>query len=81
MFFVTSTARRQVCSTTPTMGRSFSACSVVREVVVTVPQAMRMAFRSKAVSYTHLAVYKRQEVNRPRRSSTKSRAKAPRTAR
>ena len=47
LFFVISAARRQVGSTTPTMGRSFSACRVVREVVVTVPQAMRMAFRSK----------------------------------
>ena len=47
LFFVTSTARWQVGSTTPTMGRSFSACRVVREVVVTVPQAIRIAFRSK----------------------------------
>ena len=47
LFWVISTARRQVGSTTPTMGRSFSACSAASEVVVTVPQAMRMAFRSK----------------------------------
>ena len=47
LFFVTSSARRQVGSTTPTIGRSFSACKVSSEVVDTVPQAMTMAFRSK----------------------------------
>ena len=45
--FVTSTARRQVGSTTPMMGRSFSARRASREVVEMVPQAMTMAFRSK----------------------------------
>ena len=49
IFFVlvTSSARRQVGSTTPTIGRSFSACKTGSGVVVTVPQAIRIALRSK----------------------------------
>ena len=43
---VWATARRQVGSTTPMMGSSFSACSVSSEVVETVPQAITMALRS-----------------------------------
>ena len=47
LFFVTARARRQVGSTTPTIGRGHSAWRVSKDVVDTVPQAMTMALRSK----------------------------------
>ena len=47
LFFVTASASRQEGSTTPNTGRSFSFRKVSREVEVTVPQAIRTAFRSK----------------------------------